>query len=118
MHAGLTASAFLRFAQDAGLLSLDAITKPSLVIVHQRLCAQQRDKQRRGEQSSARSWARAEEGVEPVQRMRFDAFARALVSVAASAFPHLETARARIEALFAHVAAKSAAPSGREGRSL
>ena len=91
---GLSASHFVRFAGAAGLLQLEGLSKPGLEILFQQLCASPRRGERLGGPRSA---------VDPVVRMPFDAFVRALQEMASIAFPDL-TARTRIEALFEHIA--------------
>ena len=91
---GLSASHFVRFAGAAGLLQLEGLSKPGLEILFQQLCASpRRGEGLRGPRSA----------VDPVVRMPFDAFVRALQEMASIAFPDL-TARTRIEALFEHIA--------------
>ena len=89
---GMGSGQWIRFCRDAGVLDLPGFLKADLEIMHAKLCSQQ-------------LWSPDQ----PAQKlMRSATFARALIAIAAKAFPDDAVAEG-LAALLAHVAAHTAA---------
>ena len=86
---GMGSGQWVRFCRDAGLLGLPGnILKADLEIMHAKLCAQQ-------------LWSPDQ----PAQKlMRHSTFARALVALAAKAFPDEPSPADKLESLLSHIA--------------